>query len=306
MSALSISILIPVYNWDISELLKRLHDQTDMLQESCAFEIIAVEDGSKETFENEQIAESLKRVSYTSLPHNHGRATLRNLLLQRANGEYVLFLDADMLPDDENFLHRYVEKAESGSDIVCGGISYKQVLPTEQQYSFYLYKSLKTEAISAERRLGSAWRYLFTSNVLVRRDVTESVNFDLRFASYGFEDIDWAIRLAKSYTIQHIDNTCSHMGLMTKPQAFIKMRESIDNYALLLSLHPEETASSQITRLSRLMQWVPGCILDGIDTICEKLFYRFSRNSVAFIFFQLDKLVLLTRTLKSQKNSGTT
>jgi hypothetical protein len=172
-------------------------------------------------------------------------------------------------------------------------------------HSFYFYKSLKTEAVPVKVRSRTPWRYLFTSNIMLRRTIVESVRFDPRFTGYGFEDIEWAIRLAGSYTITHIDNTCSHMGLMTKEQAFTRMRDSIDNYALLLVLHREETEGSIAKKISGFLKVFPESVLQGTDALLAKLFYL-PWNSLSFVIFQCDKMVLLAKVLKRKEKAGLT
>ncbi len=301
MSQLSLSILIPVYNWDISTLIRRLNNQSTALINEFPTEIIVLEDGSTKKYCNSSVAKSLPLVKYEYLPSNHGRASLRNKLLERATGEFVLFLDADMLPDDELFLIRYYKTIKAGHDIICGGISYKLLSEVDEDNSFYLYKSKKTEAVSASVRNTSPWRYLFTSNMLIRRSITESVKFDSRFTGYGFEDIDLAIRLSKTYTIHHIDNTCTHMGLISKKKTFQRMRDSIPNYTMLVALHPDETSGNAIVIGSRILVLLPQRLLQILDRLLEKLFFSISSESISLFLFQLNKLVIFTKLNKTKR-----
>ncbi|MBU0961121.1 MAG: glycosyltransferase, partial [Proteobacteria bacterium] len=164
----SLSILIPVYNWDIGPLLTRLHSQCLQLSEGLQVEIIVMDDGSREKYANASVAGQLPLVRYEESGVNRGRAKIRNELLQQAKGDYVLFLDADMLPDQDNFIQTYLEKGREGCEIVCGGISYLQNKEDHPQFSFYLYKSRRTEALPPSVRRTIPWRYLFTSNIMVR------------------------------------------------------------------------------------------------------------------------------------------
>jgi glycosyltransferase involved in cell wall biosynthesis len=299
-SPIFLSILIPVYNYDVRKLLQELHSQAMALQEEYGIEIIVMDDGSSQKYGTAQLVKHLALVSLEEFAVNRGRVAIRNSLIERAKGDFILLLDADMLPDDDSFLKRYITQATSGCDIICGGISYLQNLQDTQEHSFYLYKSQKTEEVSANLRNQAPWRYLFTSNIMLRRQTVESVRFDPRFSGYGYEDIEWAIRLNKVYTITHIDNTCSHMGLMTKQQAFVRMRESINNYALLMSLHPLETAGSNAAKVSKVLKALPYSVLHGTDVLLSKLFFSVSWNPLAFVLFQCDKMTLLAQAMKRQ------
>ena len=296
-----LSILIPVYNYNVAPLLHRLHEQCLQVSEGSEIEILAADDGSVEKFNNVSEAEKLSLVCYHELDENVGRSAIRNYLLSLSRGSYVLFLDADMMPDHDNFVQTYFDLAQNGAEIVCGGISYQQYDHRDPSASFYLYKSQKTEVLSAAARNKSPWRYFFTSNILIRSDIIKNINFDQQFKGYGYEDIEWGIRLAKSYVIRHIDNTCSHLGVMGKDQAFCNMRDSIANYALLHQLHPKETENVGAMRLAGIIQYLPDALLSFADVLFRYLYAALSWNWFLFVVFQSDKVILLARKLKKQQ-----
>ncbi|MBN4068019.1 glycosyltransferase family 2 protein, partial [Desulfotalea psychrophila] len=294
--------LIPVYNWDVRPLLEKLSAQCAMLGgDGERVEIIVIDDGSRERFDTAVAAEQFSLVIYEEFPVNRGRVAARNTLLDKAKGEYVLFLDADMLPDHGDFIQIYRNLANSGHEIVCGGISYLQIKEdVDTDHDFYLYKSKKTEALPAKTRNRTPWRYLFTSNIMLRRDIVDSIRFDSRFTGYGYEDIEWAIRLCEMHTIKHINNTCSHMGVMNKEQVYRNMCDSIENYALLLTLHPEQTAGGGAVRIAGKLTFVSVSLLNCLDTVLSKIFSSITWNPLLFLVFQCDKVVLLARALKAK------
>jgi len=304
-NSIVVSILVPVYNYDVAPLLCRLHEQCLAIAEDPEIEIVAVDDGSTVKFDNRPAAEKLELVAYHELDENRGRAAVRNYLLRLARGRYVLFLDADMMPDDSDFVRTYFDLAQSDAEIVCGGISYRQYETPDPAASFYLYKSRKTEALPAAARNKAPWRYFFPSNLLIRRDIMKNVKFDERFEGYGYEDIDWGIRLAKSYRIQHIDNTCTHFGVMHKDQVFRKMRESMENYALLCFLHPGETKGVGAVRFAGVMHYFPDALLSAADYLLGRIYALVTRNRLLFFIFQADKVVLLARQLKKKQKVRT-
>ncbi len=302
-SQVYLSILIPVYNWDIGPLLTALAAQARPLASGRQVEIIVLDDGSTEKFTNKAVADQLFLVRYEESAVNKGRAETRNALLQQAQGQYVLFLDADMLPDRSDFVQTYLQEAQQGGEIVCGGISYQQHDQPAPEYSFYLYKSHRTEALAASVRASTPWRYLFTSNIMVRREIMQAVRFDARFTGYGFEDIEWGVRLGDNFTIKHIENTCSHMGLMTKQQLWAKMRDSIPNYALLLALHPLKTDHSGAAALAFFLRYLPAELLTAGDWLLNRLFAWLPWNWPLFLILQCDKALMLTLELKKESRS---
>ncbi|HEX8350923.1 MAG TPA: glycosyltransferase, partial [Hymenobacter sp.] len=79
MSAPGLSILIPIYNRDVTELVQTLQQQATEWEGPV--EIICLDDGSQEEFRalNQPLA-SLAGVHYEELSHNIGRAAIRNRL----------------------------------------------------------------------------------------------------------------------------------------------------------------------------------------------------------------------------------
>lgn len=93
--ALNFSFIIPVYNRP-QEILELLESMSKMTY-SKSYEIVIVEDGSKETCEAviEQFADNLQ-ISYY-YKENSGPGPSRNYGMQRAKGDYFIILDSDCL-----------------------------------------------------------------------------------------------------------------------------------------------------------------------------------------------------------------
>ncbi len=185
------------------------------------------------------------------------------------------------------------QPVQSDQKIICGGYSYKKRILQGQEYDFYFYKGQKTEEISVKERNETPWRYLFTGNVLVHRDVLNTIGFDENFISYGYEDIEWGIRLSCNYPVHHIDNSCSHLGLIPKEKAFVRMRSSIPNFLRVKTLHPELFSRTGAARISRIFSMLPDPFLRGLDKILSGFFNLLHNNFLCLFLFQLDKAVLL-------------
>ncbi len=290
-----LSVIIPVLNWDLGLLLDRLTTEIDGAGLAETVEIIIVDDCSREEIRRRNRAAACRHamVVYHELPDRAGRAGIRNHLLARARGRYILFLDADVLPDSAFFLRNYLQEARAGHPVICGGISYRTRILTGRCYDFSLYRGRKTEWLPVEQRRQTPWRYLFTGNVLLDRHVLEQVGFDESFSGYGYEDIEWAIRLARLVPIRHIDNTCSHLGLVDKRSAFVRMRRSTENYMRLARLHPGEFSQTPVFRLFRMLRPWPRPLLGALDRVLAGLFVISPLQDLSYLLFQLDKAVLL-------------
>ena len=124
-----LSILIPVYNWDITSLVSNLKKQCD--DSGIEYEIIVVDDCSEKSFQaHNQTISSFKNVSYTELSENISRAKIRNLLAEKASFPYLLFIDCDAEIDNTCFINNYLAECQ-GTTIVCGGIKYDNVCPNK-------------------------------------------------------------------------------------------------------------------------------------------------------------------------------
>jgi glycosyltransferase involved in cell wall biosynthesis len=290
-----ISVAIPVYNWDLRALLGTLEDEIVQNGLQSLVEIVVVDDGSSSSFQSlnrQSLAGCFGR--YFQHATNQGRSASRNTLISKVKGEYVLFLDADMLPDSRTFLQQYILQAQKGNQLVCGGVSYSVRILNEKKYDFAVYKGRKTEALSAQERNRIPWRYFFTSNVLVQRELLSRVPFSEEFALYGYEDIDWGIRLSQHCPPLHIDNTASHLGLLVKKEVLERMRQSIDNFLLIKQKHPDHFRQTGVSSFVGCMDYLPLCCVTLLDRILVRCFLAVSSVKAAFVLFQVDKAVLLS------------
>ena len=291
-----LSIIVPVYNWDTGLLIKALSEEISTAALAESVEILIADDCSDQRFQdvNRNHVCGIPYVEYYELEKNIGRAAIRNDLLSRARGTSILFLDADVVPDSPSFLRTYLQYMEKGNPVVCGGISYQQQILKGRQYDFYLYKGTKTEWIPASQRQMVPWRYFFSANVLLQASVLDGISFDERFSGYGYEDIEWGIRLEREHGILHIDNTCSHLGLVAKDDAFMRMRNSIDNFIELKRMHPQVFAKAGISPLATFLGYIPKGMLRLLDAGLIRVFRLSPWPRLSYYCFQMDKAVLFS------------
>jgi len=103
---MNLSILIPCYNWNVYRLILDLSIQCQKEYNSSLYEIICIEDGSVNLFENNKIS-NLKNVKYEILSNNIGRSAIRNLLAKKAKFEWLLFIDCDSEILTKDFVKKY-------------------------------------------------------------------------------------------------------------------------------------------------------------------------------------------------------
>ena len=100
-------------------------------------------------------------------------------------------------------------------------------------------------------------KHVFTSNLLVRRDVFDSEAFDEAFTGWGWEDVEWAMRVSRRHPIVHIDNTATHLGLDTAPAMAAKYEQSVGNFARVVERHHDIVAAYPSYRVASMLKSAP-------------------------------------------------
>lgn len=304
---MDLSILIPVYNWNVTLLLRKILDEINGFSLDGKVEVIVLDDCSTAADilrDNEKFVEENRHayLHYRRLDRNTGRSVVRNILTEQARGDFFLFLDCDVLPDSGRFIRNYLEYVQRNDhDVVCGGISYTSRILQGKEYDFCVYFGKRKEVRAAQERNIEPWRHLLTSNIMVRKSTYRDVPFNVRFVGYGYEDIEWGIRLAESWRVRHIENTASHLGLVSKATALDKMRKAVPNYLLLRRQYPEAFAVATVGKLAQTLTILPEKILTDLDRFFTQAFFAYSwPGTVAFVLFQFNYSVLLAKELKKE------
>jgi hypothetical protein len=207
-------------------------------------EIILVDDGTGDIGLDTKVRAAIDAwpgaATMVRFHQNRGRASARNRAIEAARGQYILFIDADMLPGDPLFLTRYFDAiTKRASSIIFGGFT---AAGANVDHDTLLNHSLasKNDCKTASERAQRGAIAVASNNLLVRRDVFAKVAFDGRFTGWGWEDTEWAMRAVFSgYGLTHIDNPAIHVGLDSTNAMLRKYREAGQNLRRLLDLHPE-------------------------------------------------------------------
>lgn len=303
-----LSILIPTYNWDLTPLVEALRREIETAGLQDEVELKSFDDCSTDATlreKNRRLFTSSQKAweEYREMPHNQGRAKICNALAAAATGEWLLILDADVLPDSPRFLRNYFEEIDRDrADAICGGTGYSQRTMTGPQYDFYIHLVTTAGQSDAVKRNKVPWKIVLTSNMLVKREVFQRLPFDSRFVTYGYEDQEWGIRVKNAFRLLHVDNTVSHLGLQTKEELYKKLRLSIGNYDLLRQWHPQEFSESSIAPVERFFARFSERMLNRIDRLLKKWYFSLERPfALVFFFYQINKAVLLALAGKRRR-----
>ncbi|MBR4841703.1 MAG: glycosyltransferase family 2 protein [Bacteroidaceae bacterium] len=226
----SLSILIPVFNWDCSRLIDDLHSQAQDL--GIPYEIIVADDCStdKDISERNRIAvENLENCRFIWLLQNTGRAAIRNTLAEQSRYDKLLFLDCDSAVKDRMFLKKYVEAADKAS-VICGGLIHPDELPERGVELRWTYEKKADLERSAEFRSHNPYSRFTPFSFLIDRAVFLQIRFDESFAGYGYEDVQFGHELEKrGVSMLHIDNPLVHLGFEKNEVYLDKTRQAVRN-----------------------------------------------------------------------------
>ncbi|WDF64699.1 glycosyltransferase family 2 protein [Flavobacterium sp. KACC 22763] len=237
-----LSILIPVYNYNVLPLASELVKQCN----SCGitFEILFLDDASQEfTIENERI-NLFENASYSILEKNIGRSAIRNLLAKKAVYENLLFLDADTMPVHNTFISNYISEIENKT--VFGGLLYKNKKPRQEQVLRWIYGK-KREALSLSERNKNPSNTALVSNLLIKKEILGRFPFDENLTKYGYEDLlFFAVLKSNEIEIKHIENPVFHLNLESSSLFLSKTKTALENLVFLDNLNKISKNESKI------------------------------------------------------------
>jgi len=227
-----LSILIPVYNYNVTHLVTELHRQAEELGE--LYEICLLDDGSDEKFKaiNGFLIQKTN-VHYVELPQNIGRAAIRNRLVEMAQYDYLLYMDCDSGVVMPHYLETYVT-ALHPQRLLYGGRTYLPKPPSDPQYLLHWHYGRQREQQDFLERQKNPYHSFMTNNFLIPKSIFSSITFDESLRTYGHEDTLFGMELAKkNIEIQHLNNPLLHLGLESTAVFLSKTKMAVHNLAQL-------------------------------------------------------------------------
>ena len=226
-----LSVLIPIYNWEVTDLVNGLYEQ--LSDSGVAFEIIVADDASDKSYhqQNQSIA-SRQGVTYIRYAENLGRSKLRNSLAKQAQYPYLLFMDCDAAIKTPSFIANYIaliRKEENAPFVALGGVAYRETPPPSSQKLRWYYGKQREE-IPAHIRQQQPYKSFTPFNLLIARSIFDTITFDESLTTYGNEDTLFGFELKQhQIKIIHIDNPLYHEGLDANEVYLKKIETAIDN-----------------------------------------------------------------------------
>lgn len=254
------SIIVPVYNRpdEIADLLESLRAQTDK-----GFEIILVEDGSTIPCLSPDHTEDNIRLKYYH-KSNEGRSIARNYGIERAEGDYFIFVDSDcILPP--NYIES-LRKSLQEKPVDCFGgpdAAHESFSDTQKAINYSMTAFLTTGGI----RGGKVSMEKFTPrtfNMGYSREVYDKVG---GFREMFSEDIDMSTRIKLAgFTISLF------------PDVFVYHKRRVDFKKFWKQVHVFGMSRITLQLLypgsMKLVHWLPAVFTLGcVAIIIGSIFY---------------------------------
>jgi len=299
-----LSICIPIYNFDVTELVNALSNQVNNIEEEV--NIILIDDSSEESYKNIN-KEVCNKHTYIELEQNVGRSKIRNLFLNYTDFKYLLFLDCDSKIVSDDFIINYLSSIKSNKSfsVSCGGRVYDSKKPDKSKLLSWKY-GIKRESKGYEERQQNPYSSFMTNNFLVKRSILEAIPFDESLTQYGHEDTLFGFSLKKnSIPTLHINNAVLN-GEIEENEAYLKKTKlAIENLTIILdSIDDKEAFIKEVTLLSFYHKIKPFGIIKLLGffaPILNNVFlFRLKLGRVSVNLFNFYKLNYLSKMINKK------
>ena len=261
-----ISILIPCYNYNAYDLVSKL--EKECLTLKIVFEIICIDDASFSPLnELNQKINILTNCKFFESKKNIGRSENRQLLSKKAQYKWLLYIDVDVKPLNDDFIKVYLNEIKKGFEVVFGGFNYKNIESNNLRYLF----GKSREDIPSITRNKNPYKYIISSNFLVKKVIFDKINKNININGYGMDYFFGALLKENSISIKHIDNEVTHYGLDDNSKFLIKTNEALKNLHYLNKNKLITKNDITILKYYRLLDFL------GLKRIISKLFNMFSK-----------------------------
>lgn len=289
-----ISICIPIYNFNVVDLIITIINQGE--ESKKPYEVICIDDGSnKETLKLNAEINSHNAVKYLILKKNIGRSKIRNLFLENANYENLLFIDCDCSIQSENFLEKYFEQLDN--PVVYGGRKHHDNPPKNKNKKLRWLYGIKREDQNLNYRVKNPYHCFRSNNFLIKRAILSQIRFNEKIETYGHEDTLLSLELKENkIAIFQINNPVFHEGIEDSSIFLEKTKSAIKNL-VFLEKNILNTSSIKLIKTYHLINklkliWLIFPLSKPISNILERQLLS-SRPSLKI--FDLYKLIYFLR-----------
>lgn len=285
-----LSILIPVYNYSVYLLVSELQKQC--LESNIQFEILCQDDSSNLFITENQNINSLENCNFSVNNLNIGRGKNINFLAEKSKFEWLLIMDCDTFPTQNNYIQKYISQINEAEKVVFGGIKYQKEKPSNDQLLRWFYGNAR-ESISVEKRNINPNGSALTSNIIIQKKVFISNKFNDSITKYGYEDLVFLSDFKKKgILVKHIDNPTYHLGLENSKQFLAKTKIALENLKSISENNSIYNSESKILKVYNVLKQL--YLTSFISTIFKKTERNLEHNLLSknpsLFLFDLYKL----------------
>lgn len=247
-----LSILIPTYNYNISNLVVEIHKQAT--KSKIKFEIICFDDNSnKYTNDNKLTIETLANARMIISNKNLGRVASRQKLAKASIYNLLLFLDADVFPKSNRFIENYINEINSQHKAVFGGFAYSKEQPDSNVILRWKYG--KTfEEVDASKRNARPYQVIISANFLIDKRIFSEIHSKIKTKNYGLDNYFASLLKQNSTDILHINNEVYHLGLETNQVYLKKIKEAIKTLLKLFKYNQMPKHDNKLLSIFQLLK----------------------------------------------------
>jgi hypothetical protein len=280
-----LSILIPTYNYNVYPLVTELKNQADAL--GIAYEILVQDDASKSFLKENTEINLLQHCSYTLNHENLGRGNNINLLNKRAKFEYVLIMEADAFPEKKTYLKKLIDSINQETQVLFGGVIYPNQKPEQDKLLRWKYGN-ERESISLSDRLKRPYHFVFTWNLLLKKEILSKYHFPNNIKNYGYEDLVFIKQLKENKVpIQHYNNMLIHFNSETSIAFLNKTEDAVKTLHQLISNKKLLIEDIKIGKASKMIH------LLHLESLARFLFKKTSTKLIANLTSSHPSLIIL-------------
>ncbi len=297
---MGVSILIPVYNFNITSLVNAL--ATQLIKAGKEAEIILLDDGSDlSVVSDNQLLQNIPAVSFHRNEKNEGRMASRQKLSRLARYEYFLFLDCDSEIIKEDFLSTYFDLVEKDMILVTGGRVYADTAPSDCDLMLHWKYGTGRESRKAGRNNAPGF---MSNNFLIKKETFNQLDNSLQLPGYGHEDSWWGMQFERAgIQCYYANNPVLHAAL-EKADVFLAKSENALVNLLLLEKNIDKDLLSRHIKIFSWYNRLKKTGLSGPYLFFEKPFHNYFRKNLLtckpkLFFFDCYRLAVLMKMAKS-------
>ena len=281
-----LSVLIPTYNYDVSSLVETIYKQCK--EADIDFEILVLDDCSTESIIADNISKNpeFHKLIVFRNEINLGRTSTRKILAEKSQYDWILFLDADVIPTNENFISEYIRAIQNRYKVILGGCSYHSY-NLDCSTIFRWKYGVEREEAPANKRNKNPYGYILSGNILIDKQTFLENNYNENRNLYGMDNYFSYNLFRNKIAVFHIDNPIIHIGLEMNDIFFRKSLQSVENRKKYLADLPDiEKTNSLLKHYKRLKKLRLTGLVSFIFKISEPYLKKkiLSQNPNIFLF----------------------